>query len=451
MPLAHPGILQADGTYRYATKSYELLTMGSEMALAPGVSADTFALQADKEYEAFVLGTLLGVQAPVADVADAAAAATGEAVAASIGDTADTAAYAAAKDFGDPLSNIFQQQLSDANIAGLVGASERDTVNVEEIERGVVQINVTTPTHEAAFEFSRDEAGRLIATGDVQTEEGARGFTTGRGLIESMGQMNTMGVDELQVEASREGASNGYETWARLGFTGDIPPSVMTQAQAEFGPEVTRVEQLMQLPGGPKWWRANGATWDASFDFTPGSYSRTIFDPLAQRLGVTMTDSATIATTLPVVAADTLNASAASLSREAVGALYDQATERAADKAGRLAGKALWSDADAAAALNALPSYGRVLRGFEDIGMTGAELQSTYQSVTAGLLASDFERVMLTGQAADGQQAALLEAARLEFGWHLPPQAVDRTYQPAMPALRQFVRTLVTQLNKAAK
>jgi hypothetical protein len=126
-------------------------------------------------------------------------------------------------------------------------------------------------------------------------------------------------------------------------------------------------------------------------------------------------------------------------------------TERAADKAGRLAGKTLWADAAATAALNALPSSGRVLRGFEEMGLTGAELQSTYQATTAGLLATDFERVMQTGTAAGAQQAALLEAARQEFGWNLPPQHVTRAYQRTLPALRQFVRTLVIQLAKAAK
>ena len=80
---ARPVFQLADGTYRYATKSYELLTMGAEMLFAPGTDAATFALWADSDYANFVLGAFMGVRADAEGVIAAAGAdatAAGDAV-----------------------------------------------------------------------------------------------------------------------------------------------------------------------------------------------------------------------------------------------------------------------------------------------------------------------------------------------------------------------------------
>jgi hypothetical protein len=67
---------------------------------------------------------------------------------------------------------------------------------------------------------------------------------------------------------------NGYYTWAKLGFTGEIPESLLALAEERFGPGITRVEQLMRLGRvGEQWWREHGDSWDATFSFVDGSYS----------------------------------------------------------------------------------------------------------------------------------------------------------------------------------
>ena len=93
-----------------------------------------------------------------------------------------------------------------------------------------------------------------------------------------------MGITHIVATAAKNEMMNGYYTWARLGFTGKIPDHVLAKAQAKFG-KVTRVEQLMKKQGGAKWWKANGDSWHATFDFRDGSASRKVYDKMVAALG----------------------------------------------------------------------------------------------------------------------------------------------------------------------
>lgn len=75
-------------------------------------------------------------------------------------------------------------------------------------------------------------------------------------------------------EGLSSGGMNGYYTWPRLGYDGEM----MSHAKAKLPPELKdgmgdskSVLKLFSLPGGPEWWKENGHSFSATFDLSPGS------------------------------------------------------------------------------------------------------------------------------------------------------------------------------------
>jgi hypothetical protein len=102
-------------------------------------------------------------------------------------------------------------------------------------------------------------------------------------IVDAFYRFKELGVHELVASAERGSSYTGYWTWGLLGFTGDIPVHVLPEAQAKFGAHVTRVEQLMSSREGRAFWKAQGDTWEAHFDFRDGSHSWTIFSRFSRR------------------------------------------------------------------------------------------------------------------------------------------------------------------------
>jgi SPP1 gp7 family putative phage head morphogenesis protein len=84
-----------------------------------------------------------------------------------------------------------------------------------------------------------------------------------------------LGFSHIDVYAAGSSISkyNGYYTWPRLGYDGPLSSRLADQAKAEIGQEVKTVQELLDLPGGPAWWKANGHGLELKFDLTPGSLS----------------------------------------------------------------------------------------------------------------------------------------------------------------------------------
>ncbi|HEX9412510.1 MAG TPA: hypothetical protein VF916_03325, partial [Ktedonobacterales bacterium] len=179
-------------------------------------------------------------------------------------------------------ASVFGPDVTGSDLAGVVGAQPSDVVNVEALDNGQVSVSVQGDHYQSVFQFTRTPEG-IVADGDVQVDAGYRSVRSGRAVLESMDNMRDAGVVRLDVIASREGADNGYYTWARLGFKGDIPQSVLGDARAQFGQDITTVEDLMARPGGPAWWREHGVTWEASYDFPPRPIGNERFAQLGER------------------------------------------------------------------------------------------------------------------------------------------------------------------------
>jgi|GEM_PF-3358006 len=285
-----------------------------------------------------------------------------ERVAASAVDDAKDATYEFVDKREDSatIKDVFGRKLSNADLGALVGARTGDEVLIETIDVSdaspgafsVFNIQMTSERAEAVLEVKRTTEGIIIG-GDISVTASERGAASGLDIVRGMAHMQEMGVKELDIEALRAPGANGYITWARLGFTGDIPTEVLADVQAKFGDDITRVEQLMEKPGGSAWWRENGVTWEAKFDFTPGSYSMQTLEPYLERLARGLDSTALEETAAQEAEAQAARAATAAAGRAELHDAIDQAmsgglTREAYDRevlaplADRLAGNQDW-------------------------------------------------------------------------------------------------------------
>jgi len=96
-----------------------------------------------------------------------------------------------------------------------------------------------------------------------------------------------LGVGDILVEAAGALGStmNGYYTWARLGFDGLIPVSVLRRLPPNWEDAVS-VLDLIDRQGGAEWWRRNGRTFLGTFDLREPSRSLRILRGYTEEKGI---------------------------------------------------------------------------------------------------------------------------------------------------------------------
>jgi hypothetical protein len=184
---------------------------------------------------------------------------------------------------------VFGRELSPEDLGRLAGARPDDLI---EITGGSENFEITMRSADgernASFTVYRMDQEIVINNTYVRNSGDAQG--AGRDLIQAFDDMKSLGVSRMEASAARsdggrEQGMNGYYTWAKLGFTGEIPESLLALTEERFGPGITRVEQLMRLGRvGEQWWREHGDSWDATFSFEDGSYSMRILSTWRSRV-----------------------------------------------------------------------------------------------------------------------------------------------------------------------
>lgn len=204
----------------------------------------------------------------------------------------------AAKKAENAADYIFQRAISRAELARMAGLSPNaKSTTVEAPNFGTVTIRNNasdSPRHKGArdinLSFKRRDGQIIAHVGYLHTRSST--VSSGAQIVRDMQALRALGVGQVKATAAGnndtrrekgEDRTGGYEAWANLGFTGDLPSQVRSAAQARFGPNVTRVEQVMQQPGGRRWWRENGASFTATFDFS-NPYSVGVLDRFTRAL-----------------------------------------------------------------------------------------------------------------------------------------------------------------------
>jgi hypothetical protein len=184
---------------------------------------------------------------------------------------------------------VFGRDLSLVDLGRLAGAREDDLI---EICGGGEYFEITMRSADgernASFTVTRMDQEIVIDSTYVRNSGDAQG--AGRDLIQAFDDMKALGVSRMEASAARsdggrEQGMNGYYTWAKLGFTGEIPDTLLALAEERFGLGITRVEQLMRLGRvGELWWKEHGDSWDATFSFEDGSYSMRMLSAWRSRI-----------------------------------------------------------------------------------------------------------------------------------------------------------------------
>ena len=91
------------------------------------------------------------------------------------------------------------------------------------------------------------------------------------------------GVKYLECEAARSSGMNGYITWAKFGYDGEIPEGYQEDIEEFFGESIVTMQGLMKTTGGKEWWEEHGGTWAARFDLDPDSYSSRRLDKYLEK------------------------------------------------------------------------------------------------------------------------------------------------------------------------
>ena len=175
---------------------------------------------------------------------------------------------------------LFTSPQPDEVWGRLVGAPDGATVHVlpwEVESRPALRLEL----HHAWLEgpalrvvFQDSDGDTAIYNEFMRVRDDAPDGVGTRILAHQVRAARALGVAYLAADAegSPTGTFNGYYTWARLGFNGDVPAGVARALPQQFR-DVTDLLDLLDRPGGATWWRANGRSFFGTFDLSDGSRS----------------------------------------------------------------------------------------------------------------------------------------------------------------------------------
>lgn len=179
--------------------------------------------------------------------------------------------------------NIFGRTLQDAEYADLVGAPSNGTVKVYAGKlngREHITIRTTADGYDDTQirRVYKAKDGKVEISNDIFTADET--FPPGAGTRVFASQVATarrLGVARIVTEAARDENANGYYTWPRFGYDGDLADSSRQSLPAELG-HARRVSDLMQTSAGRAWWKTHGESISVSFDLTSDSLSSRVLD-----------------------------------------------------------------------------------------------------------------------------------------------------------------------------
>ena len=159
----------------------------------------------------------------------------------------------------------------------LVGAQEGAEVLVEAgFDDDHVIVVIKHPKYEARRFIYKDEIDNesfYMKSGDTGHGIGSKVFK------EQVDAAAEFGVLRISAFAAKGPTTNGYYTWARLGFDAELNKVVGFASHEEMTarfPQATKISDLMRSPEGREFWVKTGQGFPGIFDLTEGSLSRKV-------------------------------------------------------------------------------------------------------------------------------------------------------------------------------
>lgn len=192
------------------------------------------------------------------------------------------------------IRELFGRNLSDellgmmANVPrGEAGAGMTVEVSAARNQFGTpsLSLDVQGQGLEAQRDFYRDKSGKLIVANRSfgiadQLPSGETNPLKGLGLDLFAGQVEGLqqaGVEEIRTFAAGSKNSeeyNGYYTWARMGYGGQIPEGYFDRLPKNFQDAMgdsREIRDLFDMPGGKEAWQEYGGSMNMTFDLSEGS------------------------------------------------------------------------------------------------------------------------------------------------------------------------------------
>jgi hypothetical protein len=183
---------------------------------------------------------------------------------------------------------IFGRDMSDQDLASLVGAPKDATVRVRKGWGDGDSASITLQTDHPGIvgqERTLYRRGNDVVIHNDYFRTKNQGGGLGSEVIgRQMEQAQRLGVTKIETQAARWDSSDpkdamiGYKVWPKMGYDGPLPmASRQKLATSSLPPaqrSATKISELYKTKEGRDWWEKHGQSIDVSFDMRPGSYSR---------------------------------------------------------------------------------------------------------------------------------------------------------------------------------
>lgn len=173
-----------------------------------------------------------------------------------------------------------------AKLGGLADDTNAE-VYVNDMGEDAFEINIELRDgYKADRTVVKDDFGRMgIYNNELKVYETGQGLGT-EVLARQVQAARAAGFEFLTCTAARSDEYNGYITWAKLGYDGDIPYRYQEAIEEHFGYSIDTISELVQTVGGLEYWQEHGGDWEARFDLDPRSYSSKRLEEYMERKGM---------------------------------------------------------------------------------------------------------------------------------------------------------------------
>ncbi len=176
--------------------------------------------------------------------------------------------------------DLFGSEIATRHFAGLAGAPRGADVEVGGCQ-GQLTIEISDPRHQiyrGVVHVFRAGDGPVL---HIEALHIHRPALRGRGLglsifARALKTARLLGMARIETRAGRRRNENGYYSWPRYGFEGQLPNWFRSRLPRELS-EAQSVLDIMDSAAGRRWWLEHGVELDLTFDVRSGSRSRWVF------------------------------------------------------------------------------------------------------------------------------------------------------------------------------
>ena len=186
---------------------------------------------------------------------------------------------------------VMGRAVLDQELAVLTGAPDGATVYLETMP-GYIKMIVHHPWYVGASyrSIQSNADGPSMTNGGLDLRDDAPQGVGTRIFAGQVRAASAAGLVDIGIIASGFQGSpyNGYYTWPRLGFRGNISPGRQKEIADATGIHATTVHELMRTPEGRGAWLTHGAETHMAFDLAQGSESQRVLAAYMEAKGITV-------------------------------------------------------------------------------------------------------------------------------------------------------------------